>query len=169
MKVIIIEDEVSLASGLAICLKKLRPEIEILAVAPDTVSAAKAIAGNPDVDIIFADIRLEDGYSFSVFDKVDTSAMIVFTTAYDEYAVKSFDYECIDYLLKPYDSKDLEDALSKYERRASRYGIKETGMISERLSMDGCRYRKRLEILRADSSIIVNTDEYAILNMIWDF
>lgn len=159
MKVIIIEDEAPLASGLAASLKKIRPGIEILAVASDTVSAGKAIAGNPDVDIIFADIRLEDGYCFDVFDKMDTSAMIVFTTAYDEYALKAFDYECIDYLLKPYDSKDLEDALSKFERRAERTGIKESRMISDRLSGDVCRYRERLELLRADSSIIVDTDE----------
>lgn len=159
MKVIIIEDEAPLASGLAASLKKIRPGIEILSIAPDTVSAGKAITDNPDADIIFADIRLEDGYSFDVFDKVDTSAMIVFTTAYDEYALRAFDYECIDYILKPYDSKDLEDALSKYERRAARTGIEESRMVSDRLSRNGCPYRERLELFRADSSVIIDTDE----------
>ena len=69
------------------------------------------------VAIIFADIRLEDGYSFEVFDAVSTDALIVFTTAYDEYALRAFDYNCIDYLLKPYGQQDLEDALTRFESR----------------------------------------------------
>ena len=78
LKIIIIEDEAPLAQGLASSLRKLRPDIDILATAADVQQAVDAINNHPDIDLVFADIRLGDGYSFDVFDKVQTNAMIVF-------------------------------------------------------------------------------------------
>lgn len=156
MKVIIIEDVEALAASLAANLRQLRPDVVISAIAPDTVSAIEAIRANPDTDLIFADIRLEDGYSFDVFDAIETNAVIVFITAYDEYALKAFDYECIDYLLKPYRKEDLEDALRRFEKRRADMGA----TVRER---DGAlkaspAFMKRLEIYRADSSLIVDVE-----------
>ena len=156
MKVIIIEDVEALAASLAANLRQLRPDVVISAIAPDTVSAIEAIRANPDTDLIFADIRLEDGYSFDVFDAIETNAVIVFITAYDEYALKAFDYECIDYLLKPYRKEDLEDALRRFEKRRADTGA----TVRER---DGAlkaspAFMKRLEIYRADSSLIVDVE-----------
>lgn len=159
MKAIIIEDEATLASGLATSLKQLRPEIEISAIAPDTVSAIESVRSNPDVDLIFADIRLGDGYSFDVFDAVDTEAMIIFTTAYDEYALKAFDYECIDYLLKPYSKDDLEDALRRYEKRMTRTGAADAKRVAERLQDSNSAYRSKIELDRVDSTVIVDVDD----------
>lgn len=157
MKAIIIEDEVTLASGLAVTLKQLRPEIDIAAIAPDTVSAIEAIRSTPDVELIFADIRLEDGYSFDVFDAVETDAMIIFTTAYDEYALRAFDYECIDYILKPYRKDDLEDALRRYERRQIHTGVEDSRRVAEGLQKDSSLYRNKIELNRVDSTAIVDT------------
>ena len=95
MKVLIIEDEAPLAERLRSLLARLRPEWKIIGPVADIRSASAAIRSNPDLDLIFADIRLEDGYSFEVFDSVSTDALIVFTTAYDEYALRAFDYNCI--------------------------------------------------------------------------
>lgn len=159
MKVIIIEDEITLATGLAATLKQLRPGIEISAIAPDTVSAIEAVRSNQDAELIFADIRLEDGYSFDVFDTVETDAMIIFTTAYDEYALRAFDYECIDYILKPYRKDDLEDALRRYERRQIHTGVEDSRRVSEGLQNASSPFRNRIELDRIDSTIIVDTTD----------
>lgn len=159
MKAIIIEDETTLAVGLAKSLKQLRPGMEISAIAPDTLSAAEAIRSNPDVDLIFADIRLEDGYSFDVFDAVDTDAMIIFTTAYDEYALKAFDYECIDYLLKPYRKDDLEDALKRFEKRLTHTGVADTRRVANAALKPVSTYRRRIELDRVDSKVIVDVND----------
>ena len=157
LRVIIIEDEAPLAEGLATSLRKLRPDIQIVATAGSVQQAVNAIQEHPDIDLVFADIRLGDGYSFDVFDKVRTDAMIVFTTAYDEYALKAFDYDCIDYLLKPYDLKDLEDALGRYEKRLSATHVDDSRRVASRLFAGEESFRSRLELNRIDSTIIVNT------------
>ena len=157
LKVIIIEDETPLAEGLAANLRKLRPDLEIAATAADVQESVDAIKRHPDIDLVFADIRLGDGYSFEVFDKVQTNAMIVFTTAYDEYALKAFDYDCIDYLLKPIDPKDLEDALERYEKRAPVTHVADSRRIASRLYSGDKAFRSRLKLDRVDSTVIVDT------------
>lgn len=159
MKVVIIEDEVPLAEGLASSLRKLRPDIDIVSIASNVQQAVKAVGDFPDIDIIFADIRLGDGYSFDVFDAVETTAMIVFTTAYDEYALKAFDYECIDYLLKPYDLKDIKDALDRYERRMPTTQVPDSRRVAEQLFSGDVAFRSRLELDRVDSTIVVESKD----------
>ena len=159
LTVIIIEDETPLAEGLAASLRKLRPDLEIAATAADVQESVDAIKRHPDIDLVFADIRLGDGYSFEVFDKVQTNAMIVFTTAYDEYALKAFDYDCIDYLLKPIDPKDLEDALERYEKRAPVTHVADSRRIASRLYSGDKAFRSRLKLDRVDSTVIVDTQD----------
>ncbi len=159
LKVIIIEDEAPLAEGLAASLRKLRPDIEIVAMAADVQQAVDAVQGHPDIDLVFADIRLGDGYSFDVFDKVRTDAVIVFTTAYDEYALKAFDYDCIDYLLKPYELKDIEDALGRYEKRQPSTHVDDSRRVASRLFSGNKAFRSRLELNRIDSTFIVDTQD----------
>lgn len=159
MKVIIIEDETPLAEGLVASLRKLRPDIEIAATAADVQETVDAIKRHPDIDLVFADIRLGDGYSFDVFDKVQTQAMIVFTTAYDEYALKAFDYDCIDYLLKPIDLKDLADAIKRYEKRMPSTHVDDSRRVASRLFAGNKAFRSRLELNRVDSTIIVDTQD----------
>lgn len=159
MKVIIIEDEVTLAAGLESMLKKLNPGIEVAAIIPDVSSACDAVRKNPDTDIVFADIRLQDGYSFDVFDTVETDAMIVFVTAYDQYALKAFDYDCIDYILKPYEICDLARALEKYTKRSPSTHIADSRRISRNGFGSEILFRRRLKILRLDSALIIDVNE----------
>jgi DNA-binding LytR/AlgR family response regulator len=159
LRVIIIEDEAPLAAGLAASLRKLRPDIQIVATAADVQQAVDAIQGHPDIDLVFADIRLGDGYSFDVFDKIRTDAMIVFTTAYDEYALKAFDYDCIDYLLKPYDLKDLEDALVRYGKRIPSTHVDDSRRVASQLFSGNKTFRSRLKLDRVDSTIIIDTQD----------
>lgn len=157
----IIEDEAPLATGLELTIKELRPETEIVAVAGDVKSAMKAIIADKEkqIDMIFADIRLEDGYSFDVFDAVETDAMIVFTTAYDEYALKAFNYECIDYILKPYSSADIEDAFRRFEKRNVITRFSDSRRVSAQLRKPRHAYRNRLELDGVRSTAIVDVDE----------
>ena len=156
LKVIIIEDETPLAEGLVASLRKLRPDIEIAATAADVQEAVDAIRSHPDIDLVFTDIRLGDGYSFDVFDKVQTQAMIVFTTAYDEYALKAFDYDCIDYLLKPIDLKDLADAIKRYEKRMPSTRVADSRRVAAKLYSGERAFRSRLKLNRVDSTFITD-------------
>ena len=100
----------------------LQRKIEKLDVAVETMlhSVEESIEwfeNNPHPDLIFLDIQLSDGLSFEIFEKIDIKSAIIFTTAYDEYALKAFKLNSIDYLLKPIDEDDLETAVSKFKTR----------------------------------------------------
>ncbi|WP_432221193.1 LytR/AlgR family response regulator transcription factor [Flavobacterium sp. TMP13] len=115
MTTIIIEDEKPAARLLQRKLGKLN-----VAVSEMLHSVEEAIdwfSNNEHPDLIFLDIQLSDGLSFEIFEKVDIQSAIIFTTAYDEYALKAFKLNSIDYLLKPIDEDDLEIAISKFRTR----------------------------------------------------
>lgn len=114
MKVIIIEDEQLAAKRLESMIHKYDPRIEILAGIESVSESVEWFRNNPQPDLIFLDIHLEDGLSFNIFDKVKVQAPIIFTTAYDEYAIKAFKLKSIDYLLKPITQEDLNRAIDKY-------------------------------------------------------
>lgn len=159
MKALIIEDERVLSARLASMLRKLRPDLEVVASTASVKSSVLVIQSHPDLDVIFADIRLEDGYSLEVFDQVDTDAFIVFTTAYNEYALKAFDYNCIDYLMKPLQPNDLEDALKRLERREFATGLSEARSVARNMRAEKVPYRHRLEVHRGDLSSIVAVED----------
>lgn len=115
MRVIIVEDEKPSARRLQRMLQVLNIEAETL-----LHSVEESIAwfqNNEHPDLIFLDIQLSDGLSFEIFDAVEVQSAIIFTTAYDEYALQAFKLNSIDYLLKPIDSDDLETAVSKFKTR----------------------------------------------------
>ena len=114
MKTIIIEDEQLAARRLEQMIKTIDPDIEIMAKLESVAESVEWFQTNEQPDLIFLDIHLEDGLSFSIFDKVKVNAPIIFTTAFDEYAIKAFKLKSIDYLLKPIVSDDLEKAISKF-------------------------------------------------------
>lgn len=115
MKALIIEDEMMAAQSLQKLLAKVGPEIEVLGVLETVEESVEWLTSHPMPDLLFMDIHLADGSSFAIFDKVDVTAPVIFTTAYDEYALKAFEVNSIDYLLKPIHKGDLERALRKFE------------------------------------------------------
>ncbi|MFT4753183.1 MAG: two-component system response regulator LytT [Salibacteraceae bacterium] len=115
MRVVIIEDENLLANELKRTLKSLRPDIEVIHVIKSISEGVEWFSSKREVDLIISDIQLMDGTSFELFRHIKISTPIIFTTAYDEFAVKAFKLNSIDYLLKPIDERDLANSIAKYE------------------------------------------------------
>ncbi len=115
MRVLIIEDEYGVAQNLCDILYEIEPEIEILAILETIKDAVEWIMTNPKPDLGFFDIRIADGHSFEIFERTPVDFPIIFTTAYDEYALQAFKVNSIDYLMKPIEKDSLISALDKYE------------------------------------------------------
>ena len=113
-QVVIIEDESLAADDLENTLLRLNEDIEILAKL-DSVASAVEWFGKNEPDLIFSDIQLGDGLSFEVFSNVDTKAPIIITTAFDQYAIRAFKENSVDYLLKPIDEEELKGAIRKFK------------------------------------------------------
>ena len=118
MKVLIVEDEKMAANRLEKLLLELDETIEILDKLDSVKRTIKWLEEN-EADLLFFDIQLADGLSFEILEQVEVKTPIIFTTAFDEYAIKAFKVNSIDYLLKPIDPKDLKNALDKYHERFS--------------------------------------------------
>ena len=118
MEIVIVEDEKPAARSLARKLEKLGYNVKIML--HSVTEAVQWFSLNPNPDLIFLDIQLSDGLSFEIFDQIDISSAIIFTTAYDEYALKAFKLNSIDYLLKPIDPEELSFALLKFQNQQSK-------------------------------------------------
>ncbi|WP_418983798.1 LytR/AlgR family response regulator transcription factor [Alistipes sp.] len=116
MKALIIEDETAAALNLQAVLKEVAPGIEVVATLESVVESIEWLRANPQPDLLFMDIHLADGDSFRIFQTVEVTAPVVFTTAYDEYALEAFKVNSIDYLLKPLNAADMRRALEKLRR-----------------------------------------------------
>lgn len=116
MKTLIIEDETAAAVNLRALLSEVEPSIEVLEVLESVEESVDYLRSNPTPELIFMDIHLADGDSFKIFKHVEVNCPIIFTTAYDQYALEAFKVNSIDYLLKPIAPADLRRALEKLRR-----------------------------------------------------
>ncbi|HSF89232.1 MAG TPA: response regulator, partial [Saprospiraceae bacterium] len=113
MKILIVEDEAAAVRRLQKLLGDIDPANEILGAVSSIESAVEWLMAHPAPDVILMDIHLADGSSFDIFQKVEVTSPVIFATAYDEYALKAFKVNAIDYLLKPIKQNELEQALQK--------------------------------------------------------
>ena len=153
MNVLIIEDEQILAKALERELRPLLPNMN-LSVTNSKAETIDFLNNNPEQDIIFSDIRLSDGLSFEIFDHVTTSASIIFTTAYNEYTIRAFDYNCIGYILKPVREEQLKKVLDKL----SFYSNSQSRIVELK---DGIKYRRKIILNKVRETAICNVDEIA--------
>ena len=120
MKALIIEDEIMAAQTLQKLLGEVSPDVEITNVLESIEESVEWLQQNTMPDLIFMDIHLADGSAFAIFEQVNVTCPVIFTTAYDEYALKAFEVNSIDYLLKPVSKDALEHALNKYHNLAEK-------------------------------------------------
>ena len=118
MNVLIIEDETAAAVNLKSILRSVMPDCNVIDVLESIEESVDFFndKSQPTPDLVFMDIHLADGESFRIFDSVEIQAPIIFTTAYDEYALRAFKVNSIDYLLKPIKEEDLKQAIAKLSR-----------------------------------------------------
>ena len=126
MKVVIVEDEHLSAQRLQGMLKKYDPSIEVLAELPSVAASIEWFKNNPDPDLVLMDIHLEDGQSFSIFDTINLQVPVIFTTAFDEYTIKAFKVNSVDYLMKPLNYEELVAAIEKFKRIHGEAGEEKT-------------------------------------------
>ncbi|MEZ4901933.1 MAG: response regulator [Spirosomataceae bacterium] len=118
MKIVIIEDESAAANHLNYLLHQLKIDHEVLAVLETVAEAIEWFTKIEPPDLIFSDIQLADGVSFDIYEQVSVKAPIIFTTAFDEYAIRAFKLNSIDYILKPIDEASLGFAIEKFKNQA---------------------------------------------------
>jgi DNA-binding LytR/AlgR family response regulator len=117
MKALIIEDEELIANVLLKKIKKVAPDITVMEILPSLKTARRWFSQNAEPDLLFMDIQLSDGVSFDIFKDFDLNCPVIFTTAYDEYAIQAFKVNGIDYLLKPINDHDLTIAIDKCRKQ----------------------------------------------------
>ncbi|MEE4286632.1 MAG: LytTR family DNA-binding domain-containing protein [Mariniphaga sp.] len=125
MKIVIIEDERLAAQKLESLIRQIDAQTEVVAKLESVEDSVNWLTLNPSPDLIFMDIQLDDGISFEIFDAVKVEAPVIFTTAFDQYAIRAFKVNSVDYLLKPIDRNALETALEKYRRIFKSTGMEE--------------------------------------------
>ena len=116
MKILIIEDEKNAFEYLSMLIHKIRTDVEIFEQIESVEEAVNWIHSSPEPDLVFLDIELSDGLSFEIFQHVDLNVPVIFTTAYDQYAIEAFKLNSIGYLLKPVNKSELELVFNKYEK-----------------------------------------------------
>lgn len=144
MRVLIVEDEEVAADNLAAMLKRVRPDCEVMAKIA-SIRQSVLWLHKHSVDLIFLDIELSDGLSFSIFEHITIKTPIIFTTAYDQYAIKAFDLNSVAYLLKPIGMSDLEQSLEKYEAMKSAF-IPDLRGLLEHFENGRAHFKKRFLI-----------------------
>lgn len=157
-RILIIEDEIPNAERLVRLLGKVRPNAEIVAVIESVAESVEWFNENEQPDVVMMDIRLSDGLSFEIFEKAEVLSPVIFTTAYDEYAVKAFRYNSVFYLLKPIEQDELNMAIEKLEAKTI-VKIDRTLMETLLTSLKPQGYRNRFLISYRDSYKTVLVDD----------
>jgi two-component system, LytTR family, response regulator LytT len=117
MKIVIIEDEIAAARQLKFLLNQINIASKILATLESVEEAIQWFTTNQSPDLIFSDIQLADGISFEIYEQIKINAPIIFITAFDEYAIRAFKLNSVDYILKPLDADSLSFAIEKFQKQ----------------------------------------------------
>lgn len=163
MTTLLIEDEQPAARRLTRLLLDVDPTIQVGPVLESVSEAVAYLRTNPHPDLLFSDIQLSDGLSFEVFRQIEPRCPIIFTTAYDEYAVQAFKLNSLDYLLKPIIPRELEAALTKFNRTtgAAAPSALDYGQLVQALSQSQRTYRQRFLVTYRDTYRAIPTREVA--------
>jgi two-component system, LytTR family, response regulator LytT len=169
MKVLIVEDEELAVKKIRKTLSEVDADAIIMGVTDSIQGTVNWLQENPSPDLILMDIELSDGQSFEIFSRTKVSSAVVFTTSYDEYALKAFKVNSIDYLLKPIQKEDLEAALNKYKQMQNLYASNKarTDLNMEFLvkelkqKLQPKEYRKRFLVKHGQKLVSIDVEEIA--------
>ncbi|MBV6441498.1 MAG: DNA-binding response regulator [Haliscomenobacteraceae bacterium CHB4] len=152
MKILIIEDENAAARRLEKLLAEVAPEAVVLQRLDSVETSVLWLQSNPQPDLILLDIHLADGSSFEIFDHVTVTCPIIFTTAYDEFALQAFKVNAVDYLLKPIKTNELIASLDKYKRVFKSAAQDYSALLDTLRKQEGQNYLRRM-LIRFGNSI----------------
>jgi len=171
MKVLIVEDEELAAKKLQKILLSVDENAEVVSITASIRDSVNWLQNNPPPDLILMDIELCDGQSFEIFDKVEVKSTVIFTTSYDEFALKAFKVNSIDYLLKPIQKEDLQSALVKFNKLKTMYSEGKSApgqsqnmdnLIKElQLKLQPKEFRKRFLVKLGQKLISIEVDDIA--------
>ncbi len=162
MNIIIIEDEALAIKRLSELIKKYDKEINIAAKIQSVKKAVEWFAENSEPDLAFMDIQLGDGLSFEIFEKVKITCPVIFTTAFDEYAIKAFKVNSIDYLLKPFDYEELSNAINKFKSRTTNLqslNSQQNLQIEQVINMLSKKYKERFTVKIGEHIKLISTPD----------
>ncbi|MCU0467152.1 MAG: LytTR family DNA-binding domain-containing protein [Arcicella sp.] len=164
MNVLILEDEMLSAQRAKNLLHEHDPTIAVLETIDSVEDATDWLSRNPEPDLMLVDIHLSDGLSFDLFKKIQVKSPVIFTTAYDQYAIQAFKTNSIDYLLKPLDKSELGVALGKYHALSQERKSLLTSdiqRIMQTFQASTKKYKNRFLVKFGDNIQFKNTDEIA--------
>jgi DNA-binding LytR/AlgR family response regulator len=169
MKILIVEDEELAVKKIRKTLAGVEPDAEVVAVTDSILSTVNWLEENQAPDLILMDIELSDGQSFEIFNQTTIKSPVIFTTSYDEYALKAFKVNSIDYLLKPIQKEDLEAALQKLKSMKDLYKADEPktdvtidSLVKElQQKLQPKEFRKRFLVKHAQKLVSIDVDEIA--------
>jgi DNA-binding LytR/AlgR family response regulator len=145
MNILVIEDERPAATRIINLIKELLPSAKIFGHLDSIDDSIKWLNSNPAPDLILSDIELADGQSFEIYKQVNIKSPIIFTTAYDQFAIKAFKLNSIDYLLKPIDPDELASAIQKYENQAKPPAL-DIQMLQSMIQNQQKQYKERFMV-----------------------
>jgi two-component system LytT family response regulator len=166
MKILIVEDEELAANRLAQLIREIEPDVQIEGPLDTITTTVAHLNSRTDYDLIFLDIQLADGKSFSIFEACKVVTPVIFTTAYDEYALQAFELNSIDYLLKPVNREKLKTSIDKF-RKIKEYFLVENPndhlyeIIRELKTPKSPVFKTRFLISKGDAMVPVKIDEIA--------
>lgn len=165
MKVLIIEDEKPACRLICDMVNNMRPDWEIVNTLDSIKSSVEWLNSNSQPDLIFLDIHLTDGSGFDIFNEVNTKCPVIFTTAYDEYALKAFSLNSIDYILKPIKEDNLRSAIDKFDSLRNTNSIIKIDYqkLSAIIDKSEKKYRSRFLVACTGGFVKINTEDIALI------
>lgn len=164
MNILIVEDEELAQKKLQKTLAAVDASATVVGITDSIQSTVDWLKSNNSADLILMDIELADGQSFEVFNLVDVKAPVIFTTSYDEYALKAFKVNSVDYLLKPVQTDELQTALAKYKKLAdtTKQDVNIESLVNQiKQQLQPKEYRKRFLVKHAQKLVSVDVEEIA--------
>lgn len=161
MRILIVEDETAAYENLVDIISEIDPDIRITGYTESVKQTVTWLRNNPAPDLILMDIHLSDGDAFSIFDRIKLETPVIFTTAYDEYAIKAFKVNSIDYLLKPIKAEELKSALDKFKKYSRQDILQYLTQLTNLNTSE--KYQDKILIPVKDRLVPVNTKDISFI------